>query len=129
MFSCEGITASGVHNDLQTLSAVDLLILHYGNRSPLTYIRRLREARAWLSRKSAIIFGQGTIPEPSTPRISREAALVAWTAALVYIYARISQIAEIHNSGRLQSRYFSVDAAEIVEQETGIEDLVRTLDF
>jgi hypothetical protein len=38
-----------------------------------------------LSRKSATIFGQGTIPEPSTPHIGREVALVAWTAAFVYI--------------------------------------------
>jgi hypothetical protein len=27
-----------------------------------------------VSRKSAIIFGQGTIPEPSTPHIGREVA-------------------------------------------------------
>jgi hypothetical protein len=51
-----------------------------------------------LSRKSATIFGRGAIPEPSTPQISREVALVARTAAFVYIYARISQIAEIHTS-------------------------------
>ena len=38
-----------------------------------------------LSRKSAIIFGQRTIPEPSTPHIGREVALVARTAAFVYI--------------------------------------------
>jgi hypothetical protein len=38
-----------------------------------------------LSRKSATIFGQGTIPEPSTPHIGREVALVARTAAFVYI--------------------------------------------
>ena len=42
-----------------------------------------REAR--VSRKSATIFGQGTIPEPSTPHIGREVALVARTAAFVYI--------------------------------------------
>ena len=48
-----------------------------------------------MSRKSATIFGQGTIPEPSTPHIGREVALVARTAAFVYIYARISQIAEM----------------------------------
>jgi hypothetical protein len=51
-----------------------------------------------VSRKSATIFGQGTIPEPSTPHIGREVALVARTAAFVYIYARIPQIAEIHTS-------------------------------
>jgi hypothetical protein len=38
-----------------------------------------------VSRKSATIFGQGTIPEPSTPHIGREVALVARTAAFVYI--------------------------------------------
>jgi hypothetical protein len=38
-----------------------------------------------LSRKSATIFGQGTIPEPSTPHIGREVELVARTAAFVYI--------------------------------------------
>jgi hypothetical protein len=38
-----------------------------------------------LSRKSATIFGQETIPELSTPHIGREVALVARTAALVYI--------------------------------------------
>jgi hypothetical protein len=42
-----------------------------------------------MSRKSATIFGQGTIPEPSTPHIDREVALVAQTAA------RIPQIAEM----------------------------------
>src|SRR5271156_109515 len=51
-----------------------------------------------MSRKSATIFGQGAIPEPSTPHIGREVALVARTAAFVYIYARISQIAEIRTS-------------------------------
>jgi hypothetical protein len=38
-----------------------------------------------VSRKSATLFGQGTIPEPSTPHIGKEVALVAWTAAFVYI--------------------------------------------
>ena len=42
-----------------------------------------------MSRKSATIFGQGTIPEPSTPHIDREVALVAQTAA------RIPRIAEM----------------------------------
>jgi hypothetical protein len=51
-----------------------------------------------VSRKLAIIFGQGTILGPSAPHIGREVALVAQTAAFVYIYARISQIAEIHTS-------------------------------
>jgi hypothetical protein len=51
-----------------------------------------------LSRKSATIFDQGTIPEPSTPHIDKEVALVARTAAFVDIYARISQIAEMHTS-------------------------------
>jgi hypothetical protein len=43
-------------------------------------------------------FGQGTILEPSTSHISGEVELAAWATALVYIYARISQIAEIHTS-------------------------------
>ena len=46
-----------------------------------------------LSRKSAIIVGQETIPEPSTPHIGRGLAFVALTAIFVYVYARISQIA------------------------------------
>ena len=51
-----------------------------------------------MSRKSDTIFGQGTILEPFTPNTGREVALIARTAALVYIDARISQIAEIHTS-------------------------------
>jgi hypothetical protein len=51
-----------------------------------------------VSRKSDIIFGQRTIPEPSTIHIGKGVALDAETASLVYIYARISQIAEIHTS-------------------------------
>ena len=48
--------------------------------------KRVRTRLGWyLSRKSATIFGQGTIPEPSTPHIGREVALVARTAAFVYI--------------------------------------------
>jgi hypothetical protein len=43
-----------------------------------------------LSRKSATIFGQGTIPEPSTSHICQGVALDAPTAVLVYIYARDS---------------------------------------
>jgi hypothetical protein len=54
------------------------------------------KAAGLLSRKSAIIFGQGTIPEPSTPHIGKGVALVAQTATLVYIYARITQIAVKH---------------------------------
>jgi len=46
-----------------------------------------------LSRKSATISDQGTIPEPSTPHIGKGVALVALAATLVYIYAKISQIA------------------------------------
>jgi hypothetical protein len=38
-----------------------------------------------MSRKSATIFGQGTIPEPSTPHIGKGVALVARTVAFVYI--------------------------------------------
>ena len=37
-----------------------------------------------LSLKTATIFGQGTIPEPSTPHIGKEVVLVARTAAFVY---------------------------------------------
>ena len=48
-----------------------------------------------MSRKSATIFGQGTIPEPSTSYIGKGVALVALAAAFVYIYARIPQIAEM----------------------------------
>src|SRR5271163_3565695 len=48
-----------------------------------------------LSRKSDTIFGQGTIPEPSTSHIGKGVALVALAAAFVYIYARIPQIAEM----------------------------------
>jgi hypothetical protein len=48
-----------------------------------------------LSRKSATIFGMGTIPEPSTSHIGKGAAPVAQTTAFVYIYARIPQIAEM----------------------------------
>jgi hypothetical protein len=48
-----------------------------------------------LSRKSATIFGKGTIPEPSESHIGKGVALVAQTAAFVYIYARIPQIAEM----------------------------------
>jgi hypothetical protein len=49
----------------------------------------------FLSRKSATIFGQGTIPELSTSHIGKGVALVARAAAFVYIYARIPQIAEM----------------------------------
>jgi hypothetical protein len=38
-----------------------------------------------LSRKSATIFGKGTIPEPSESHIGKGVALVAQTAAFVYI--------------------------------------------
>ena len=50
-----------------------------------TCIDRPASPTSSLSRKSATIFGQGTIPEPSTPHIGREVALVARTAAFVYI--------------------------------------------
>jgi hypothetical protein len=48
-----------------------------------------------MSRKSATTFGQGTMLEPSTSHIGKGVALVAQAAAFVYIYARISQIAEM----------------------------------
>ena len=57
--------------------------------------RRINVTTNWLSRKSATIFGQGTIPEPSTSHIDKGMALVALAAAFVYIYARIPQIAEM----------------------------------
>ena len=44
----------------------------------------------FVSRKSATIFGQGTIPEPSTPHIGKgvaTVATVAQAAAFVYIYS------------------------------------------
>src|SRR5271163_4846550 len=70
-----------------------------------------------LSRKSDTIFGQGTIPEPSTSHIGKRVALVALAAAFVYIYARIPQIAEMTVSfyATLQvprSRFFSMPSAE-----------------
>ena len=40
----------------------------------------------------------GDHAKTSTSHIGKGVAPVAWTAALVYIYARISQIAEIHTS-------------------------------
>ena len=48
-----------------------------------------------MSRKSATIFGKGTIPKPSKSHIGKGAALVAQTTAFVYVYARIPQIAEM----------------------------------
>jgi hypothetical protein len=38
-----------------------------------------------MSRKTATISDQGTIPEPSTPHIGKEVALVARTVAFVYV--------------------------------------------
>jgi hypothetical protein len=54
--------------------------------------------RVKLSRETATIFGRGTILEPSTSHIGQGVALVAQTAAFVYIYVRISQIAEMTGS-------------------------------
>ena len=48
--------------------------------------------------ESDTIFGQGTMPEPATSYIGQEVALDAQAAVLVYIEARISQIAETHSS-------------------------------
>jgi len=48
-----------------------------------------------LSRKTATTFGRWTIPELSTSHIGKGVALVAQTAAFVYIYVRISQIGEM----------------------------------
>ena len=48
-----------------------------------------------MSRETATIFGRGTILEPSTSHIGQGVALVAQTAAFVYIYVRISQIVEM----------------------------------
>ena len=52
-------------------------------------------SRVKLSRKSVTILGRRSISEPSTPHIGKEVALVARTAAFVYIYARIPQRAEM----------------------------------
>jgi len=68
---------------------------------------------------------QGTILEPSTPHIGREVALVVWTAALVYIYARISQIAEIHTSFyTTQSPHSS--SVHMLSREISKQDAQRT---
>jgi hypothetical protein len=48
-----------------------------------------------MSRETATIFGRGTILEPSTSHIGQGVALVAQTAAFVYIYVRIPQIVEM----------------------------------
>jgi len=48
-----------------------------------------------MSRETATIFGRGTILEASTSHIGQGVALVAQTAAFVYIYVRISQIVEM----------------------------------
>ena len=50
------------------------------------------------SRKSDTTFGQGDHTRTFYTHIGREVALAARIAAFVYIYARISQIAEIHTS-------------------------------
>jgi hypothetical protein len=50
--------------------------------------RRTRSQYRWSQgglKGKGVIFGQGTIPEPSTLHIGREVALVARTAAFVYI--------------------------------------------
>jgi hypothetical protein len=65
-----------------------------------------------LSRKSDTIFGQGTIPEPSTSHIGKGVALVARTAAFVYIYARISQIAEMTLSFYATPSLFELSSME-----------------
>jgi hypothetical protein len=57
-------------------------------------IAEMKAITSQVSRKSATIFGNGTIPEPSESHIGKGVALVAQTAAFVYIYARIPQIAE-----------------------------------
>src|SRR5277367_5522012 len=48
-----------------------------------------------MSRKLDSIFPRGTIRQPSGSHIGREVALVTRTAAFVYTYARIPQIAEM----------------------------------
>jgi hypothetical protein len=53
-----------------------------GNRKPWN---KTTVARRLLSRKSATIFGQWTIPEPSTSHIGKGVAKVAQAAAFVYI--------------------------------------------
>jgi hypothetical protein len=58
-----------------------------------------------MSRKSATIFGTGTIPEPSGSHIGKGVALVAQTTAFVYIYARIPQIAKMTLSFHATSEF------------------------
>jgi len=48
-----------------------------------------------VSRKSDTIFGQRTVPGPSTTHIGKGVALDAQAEAFVYIYGRIPQIAEM----------------------------------
>ena len=55
---------------------------------------KLPENEQEMSRETVTIFGRGTILEPSTSHIGQGVALVAQTAAFVYIYVRISQIVE-----------------------------------
>ena len=59
-----------------------------------------------LSRKPATIFGQGTIPEPSSPHIGKgvaTVAIVAQAAAFVYIYSPES-ISDSRNDHSLFTR-------------------------
>ena len=65
--------------------AVKQLATDIRAQNPLVTPGTLGALNRQLSRKSATIFGQGTTPEPSTPHIGREVALVARTAAFVYI--------------------------------------------
>ena len=48
-----------------------------------------------MSRKSDTIFGQRTVPGPSTTHIGKGVALGARAEAFVYIYGRIPQIEEM----------------------------------
>ena len=96
-----------------------------GNLSTSSYQFLIAKRRPGVSRKSGTTFGQGTILEPSTPHIGREVALVVWTAALVYIYARISQIAEIHTSFyTTQSPHSS--SVHMLSSEISKQDAQRT---
>jgi hypothetical protein len=82
----------------------------------------------WIvSRKSDTIFGQGTIPEPSTTHIGKGVALDAEIAALVYIYARISQRAEMTLSFYVTHEVHTheMHAHEMHAHEGFCEDLAR----
>ena len=86
----DSATSSTVHLDEKprSLRRRRLISIAPGRRSrsqTLNDKAPLKVCNHDLSRKTATIFGQRTIPEPSTPHIGKEVALVARTAAFVYI--------------------------------------------